>query len=178
MKFIQQPALFFVWITLYENKILFLSHDVRYNIYEDCPAYTCSLRGYLTFRDVVHFDEFLSLNVDQICKLISSDRLTVVTEEQVKGDNSLHATESLSIIYLNINFFLWKMFLFQDFFDYMCRFMRPCCHGYSMIWPIGNKKLTSCSNMCACLWSPRNTWYRRWRRSRWWRPAVGVRTSW
>lgn len=58
-----------------------------------------ALRGYLTFRDVVHFDEFLSLNVDQICKLISSDRLTVVTEEQVKGDNSLHATESLSIIY-------------------------------------------------------------------------------
>lgn len=128
MKFIQQPALFFC----VNYKILFLSHDVRYNIYEDCPAYTCSLRGYLTFRDVVHFDEFLSLNVDQICKLISSDRLTVVTEEQVKGDNSL-PTESLSIIYLNINFFLWKMFLFQYSCDYMCRFMRQCCHGYSMI---------------------------------------------
>lgn len=60
---------------------------------------------------MVHFDEFLSLNVDQICKLISSDRLTVVTEEQVKGDNSLHSSESLSetldveSILLNINFF-------------------------------------------------------------------------
>lgn len=61
---------------------------------------------------MVHFDEFLSLNVDQICKLISSDRLTVVTEEQVKVDNSLHSSESLSETLndvecnlLNINFF-------------------------------------------------------------------------
>jgi hypothetical protein len=36
-----------------------------------------------TFRDVVHYDEFLSLPCETVCKLISSDRLTVITEEQV-----------------------------------------------------------------------------------------------
>lgn len=83
--------IFFVWK---QNVKIFNTYDVWYN--EDWPAYTCSLHRWFTFRDVVHFDEFLSLNVDQICKLISSDRLTVVTEEQVKGNNSLHPTESFS----------------------------------------------------------------------------------
>lgn len=35
------------------------------------------------FTDVVHYDEFLSMGVESVCKLISSDRLTVSTEEQV-----------------------------------------------------------------------------------------------
>ncbi|XP_052069410.1 kelch-like protein 2 [Mytilus californianus] len=35
------------------------------------------------FVDVVHYDEFLSLPCESVCKLISSDRLTVITEEQV-----------------------------------------------------------------------------------------------
>lgn len=103
-----------MWITLYKNRLKIFNTWclIKYLVYANFPAYTCSLRGCLTFRDVVHFDEFLSLNVDQICKLISSDRLTVVTEEQVKVDNSLHSSESLSetlndveCILLNINFF-------------------------------------------------------------------------
>ncbi|BFZ03645.1 hypothetical protein BsWGS_06685 [Bradybaena similaris] len=35
------------------------------------------------FTEVVHYDEFLSLSVEAVCKLISSDRLTVTSEEQV-----------------------------------------------------------------------------------------------
>ncbi|ESO84234.1 hypothetical protein LOTGIDRAFT_211219 [Lottia gigantea] len=35
------------------------------------------------FTEVVHYDEFLSLNENQMKKLISSDRLTVTSEEQV-----------------------------------------------------------------------------------------------
>ncbi|CAL1530807.1 unnamed protein product [Lymnaea stagnalis] len=35
------------------------------------------------FTEVVHYDEFLSMCVDAVCKLISSDRLTVTSEEQV-----------------------------------------------------------------------------------------------
>ncbi|XP_064600633.1 kelch-like protein 2 [Liolophura sinensis] len=35
------------------------------------------------FSEVVHYDEFLSLPALHVCKLISSDRLTVTSEEQV-----------------------------------------------------------------------------------------------
>lgn len=35
------------------------------------------------FTELYHYDEFLSLPVLQVCKLISSDRLTVTSEEQV-----------------------------------------------------------------------------------------------
>ncbi|XP_055874716.1 kelch-like protein 2 [Biomphalaria glabrata] len=35
------------------------------------------------FTEVVHYDEFLSMGVEAVCKLISSDRLTVTSEEQV-----------------------------------------------------------------------------------------------
>jgi len=35
------------------------------------------------YREVVHHDEFLSLSVSEVGKMISSDRLTVTTEEQV-----------------------------------------------------------------------------------------------
>ena len=32
----------------------------------------------------MHYDEFLSLNVERVAKLIQSDRLTVASEEQVR----------------------------------------------------------------------------------------------
>lgn len=35
------------------------------------------------YSEVVHYDEFLSLPALHVCKLISSDRLTVTSEEQV-----------------------------------------------------------------------------------------------
>ena len=43
-------------------------------------CYTCILN---VSRELYHYDEFLSLPVLQVCKLISSDRLTVTSEEQV-----------------------------------------------------------------------------------------------
>lgn len=36
------------------------------------------------YSEVVCHDEYLALNSSQVCKLISSDRLTVATEEQVR----------------------------------------------------------------------------------------------
>jgi len=36
-------------------------------------------------RELYHYDEFLSLPVESVCRLISSDRLTVTTEEQVQN---------------------------------------------------------------------------------------------
>lgn len=55
------------------------SHDVSLN----CTLFL------LVGREVVHYDEFLSLSAERVAKLISSDRLTVTAEEQVNGHSSL-----------------------------------------------------------------------------------------
>lgn len=55
-------------------------------------------------REVVHYDEFLSLSAERVAKLISSDRLTVSCEEQVSYPSC--AVEDIHVVGQIESFFL------------------------------------------------------------------------
>lgn len=64
------------------NKHVFISALLAGTMFNVCCGCLCLSEQH--FTDVVQGEEFLSLSLQQVCSLISSDKLTVSTEEKVR----------------------------------------------------------------------------------------------